>query len=123
MDLNFSPEQEEFRAKVQAFLRDNLPPGWGKAGFRPAGMSMTDFLRDWQRRLYEGGFLGMAWPKEYGGQGASQVEMAIFNEESARVRAPGALNVIGLSMVGPTIITHGTPEQKERYLAKILSGE
>ena len=56
MDLNFSPEQEEFRAKVQAFLRDNLPPGWGKAGFRPEGMSMTDFLRDWQRRLYEGGF-------------------------------------------------------------------
>ncbi len=123
MDLNFSPEQEQFRAKVQAFLRDNLPPGWGKAGFRPEGMSMTDFLRDWQRRLYEGGFLGMAWPKEYGGQGASQIEMAIFNEEVARVRAPAPLNVLGLTMAAPTIITYGTDDQKKRYLSKILSCE
>ena len=123
MDLNFSPEQEEFRAKVQAFLRENLPPGWGQAGFRPEGMSMTDFLRDWQRRLYEGGFLGMAWPKEFGGQGASQIEMAIFNEEVARVRAPAPLNVLGLTMAAPTIITYGTDEQKKRYLSKILSCE
>src|SRR5579863_4583009 len=123
MDLNFSPEQEQFRAKVQAFLRDNLPPGWGKAGFRPDGMSMTEFMRDWQRRLYEGGFLGMAWPKEFGGQGASQIEMAIFNEEVARVRAPAPLNVLGLTMAGPTIITYGTDEQKERYLKPILTAD
>jgi alkylation response protein AidB-like acyl-CoA dehydrogenase len=123
MDLSFSPEQEEFRAKVQAFLRENLPPGWGQAGFRPEGMSMTEFLRDWQRRLYEGGFLGMAWPKEFGGQGASQIEMAIFNEEVARVRAPAPLNVLGLTMAAPTIITYGTDEQKRRYLPKILSCE
>jgi len=123
MDLSFSPEQEEFRARVQGFLRDNLPPGWGQAGFRPEGMSMTDFLRDWQRRLYEGGFLGMAWPKEFGGQGASQIEMAIFNEEVARVRAPAPLNVLGLTMAAPTIITYGTDEQKKRYLSKILSCE
>jgi alkylation response protein AidB-like acyl-CoA dehydrogenase len=108
---------------VQGFLRDNLPPGWGQAGFRPEGMSMTDFLRDWQRRLYEGGFLGMAWPKEFGGQGASQIEMAIFNEEVARVRAPAPLNVLGLTMAAPTIITYGTDEQKKRYLSKILSCE
>jgi alkylation response protein AidB-like acyl-CoA dehydrogenase len=123
MDLNFSPEQEEFRAKVQAFLRENLPRGWGQAGFRPERMSMTEFLRDWQRRLYEGGFLGMAWPKEFGGQGASQIEMAIFNEEIARVRAPAPLNVLGLTMAAPTIITYGTDEQKRRYLPKILSCE
>ncbi len=123
MDLSFSPEQEEFRAKVQTFLHHNLPPGWGKAGFRPEGMSMTEFLRDWQRRLYEGGFLGMAWPKEFGGQGASQIEMAIFNEEVARVRAPAPLNVLGLTMAAPTIITYGTDEQKARYLPKILSCE
>jgi alkylation response protein AidB-like acyl-CoA dehydrogenase len=123
MDLSFSPEQEEFRAKVQAFLRDNLPTGWGQAGFRPEGMSMTEFLRDWQRRLYEGGFLGMSWPKEFGGQGASQIEMAIFNEEIARVRAPAPLNVLGLTMAAPTIITYGTDEQKKRYLTKILSCE
>ena len=123
MDLSFTPEQEQFRAKVQKFLGENLPPGWGKAGFRPDGVSMIEFMRDWQRRLYEGGFLGMAWPREFGGQGASQIEMAIFNEEVARVRAPAPLNVLGLTMAAPTIITYGTDEQKKRYLPKILSCE
>jgi alkylation response protein AidB-like acyl-CoA dehydrogenase len=123
MDLTFTPEQEAFRARVQNFLRDNLPPGWGQAGFRPQGMTMTEFLKDWQRRLYDNGFLGMAWPKEYGGQGASQIEMAIYNEEVARVRAPGPLNVLGISMAGPTIITYGSDEQKKRYLSKILDCE
>ncbi|HUN57541.1 MAG TPA: acyl-CoA dehydrogenase [Candidatus Binataceae bacterium] len=123
MDLAYTPEQEAFRARVQKFLQDNLPPGWGQAGFRPQGMTMTEFLKDWQRRLYDNGFLGMAWPKEYGGQGASQIEMAIYNEEVARVRAPGPLNVLGISMAGPTIITYGTDEQKKRYLSKILDCE
>jgi alkylation response protein AidB-like acyl-CoA dehydrogenase len=123
MDLSFSSAEERIRERVQQFLRENLPPGWGKGGGRPAGMSQVEFLKDWQRRLYDNGFLGMAWPKEYGGQGASQVEMAIFNEEVARFRAPGPLNVLGLSMAGPTIITHGTEEQKKRYLPKILNCE
>jgi alkylation response protein AidB-like acyl-CoA dehydrogenase len=121
MDLSFNPEQEAFRAKVQQFLRDNLPAGWGTPGFRPPGTGTLAFLKDWQRRLYAGGFLGMAWPKEFGGQGASQLEMAIFNEELARVRAPAPLNVLGLTMAAPTIITYGTDEQKARYLPKILS--
>jgi alkylation response protein AidB-like acyl-CoA dehydrogenase len=123
MDLSFSPTEEHFRERVQRFLRENLPPGWGKGGGRPPGMSQIEFLKDWQRRLYDNGFLGMAWPKQYGGQGASQVEMAIFNEEVARLRAPGPLNVLGLSMAGPTIITHGTEEQKKRYLPRILNCE
>lgn len=122
MDLTYSPEEERFRERVRKFFETNLPPGWVE-GKRPPGVTGIDFLRDWQRRLYENGFLGMAWPKEFGGQGASQIEMAIFNEESARVRAPGALNVLGLSMIGPTIISHGTAAQKERFLAKILSAE
>jgi len=123
MDLSFTPEQEAFRTRVQQFLRDNLPPEWGKAGFRPPGMSMNEFLKEWQRRLHDNGFLGMSWPKEYGGQSASQVNMAIFNEEAARVRAPGPLNFLGLSLAGPTIITYGTDEQKKRYLSKILNCE
>jgi alkylation response protein AidB-like acyl-CoA dehydrogenase len=123
MDLSFSPDQERFRQRVQQFLRDNLPSGWGKGGGRPPGMSQIDFLKDWQRRLNDNGLLGMAWPKEYSGQGASQVEMAIFNEEVARFRAPGPLNVLGMSMAGPTIITHGTDDQKRRYLPKILNCE
>lgn len=122
MDLSYSPEEERFRDRVRDFFAANLPPGWIE-GKRPPGVGSLEFLRDWQRRLYANGFLGLAWPKEFGGLGASQIEMAIFNEESARVRAPGALNAIGLSMVGPTIISHGTPEQKERYLSKILSAD
>jgi alkylation response protein AidB-like acyl-CoA dehydrogenase len=124
MDLAFGPEEESFRQRVRDFLRDNLPPKWGTAEQRlPEGMTQTEFLRDWQRRLYDNGLLGMSWPKEYGGRGASRVEMAIFNEEMARRRAPGPLNGLGLSMAGPTIITHGTEEQKQRFLRKILTCE
>jgi alkylation response protein AidB-like acyl-CoA dehydrogenase len=124
MDLSFSPEEEAFRQKVRNFLSANLPKGWNEPGFHlPEEMDRIEFLKDWQRRLYENGFLGMAWPKEYGGQGASQVEMAIFNEEMARFRAPAPLNALGLSMAGPTIITHGTEAQKKRFLKKILSCE
>lgn len=124
MDLSFSPEEEAFRQKVRDFLSANLPEGWNEPGFRlPEDTDRIDFLKDWQRRLYENGFLGMAWPKEYGGQGASQVEMAIFNEEMARFRAPAPLNALGLSMAGPTIVTHGSEVQKKRFLKNILSCE
>jgi alkylation response protein AidB-like acyl-CoA dehydrogenase len=124
MDLSFSPEEERFRERVRSFLRENLPKGWSEPGFSlPSDMDRIEFLKDWQRRLYDEGLLGLAWPREYGGQGASQVEMAIFNEEMARHRAPAPLNALGLSMAGPTIITHGTEEQKKRYLKNILSCE
>ncbi|HEV3110526.1 MAG TPA: acyl-CoA dehydrogenase [Candidatus Binataceae bacterium] len=121
MDLTYGPEEERFRAKVKSFLEANLPKGWGTSDFGSIGRDEVQFLRDWQRKLYANGFLGMSWPKEYGGQGASAIEMAIFNEEAAKLRAPSPLNVLGLSLAGPTIIAHGTPEQKSRHLAKILS--
>jgi alkylation response protein AidB-like acyl-CoA dehydrogenase len=73
MDLSFNPEEERFRERVRDFLRENLPPGWLDGGSRPPGTTQLEFLRQWQRRLYEKGFLGMAWPKEFGGQGASQI--------------------------------------------------
>ncbi|MGO9061960.1 MAG: acyl-CoA dehydrogenase [Candidatus Binataceae bacterium] len=123
MDLNYGPEEERFRAQVRKFLETNLPKGWGSSDFGSMGRDEVEFLRDWQRKLHENGFLGMSWPKEYGGQGASAIEMAIFNEEMAKVRAPSPLNVLGLSLAGPTIIAHGTPEQKSRHLSKILSAD
>jgi alkylation response protein AidB-like acyl-CoA dehydrogenase len=123
MDLNYGPEDERFRLRVRSFLENNLPKGWGSTDFGALGRDEVAFLRDWQRKLYEHGFLGMSWPKEYGGQGASAIEMAIFNEEMAKVRAPSPLNVLGLSLAGPTIIAHGTPEQKSRHLSKILSAD
>lgn len=124
MDLSFTEEEERYRQRVRSFMQENLPEGWGKPGYKQlAGDAATEFQRDWTRRLHRAGFLGMAWPREYGGQGASQIELAIFNEEAARFRAPNPINGVGLILAGPTIMAHGTEEQKKRYLPKILSGE
>ena len=123
MDLSFSAEEEQFRQDLRDWLNNNLPEGWGTSFKMPKGKARMEFLRDWQRLLHDGGYLGLSWPKEYGGRGASMIEMAIFNEEMAKAEAPGPLNVLGLSMAGPTIIVHGTEEQKQRYLPKILSCE
>jgi alkylation response protein AidB-like acyl-CoA dehydrogenase len=110
---------------VRSFLKANLPASGQEESEsrRGEGTTRTEVLRDWQRRLYENGFVGMAWPREYGGQGTSQIELAIFNEEMARFRAPAPLNLTALNLVGPTLIAHGTEEQKKRFLQKILSCE
>jgi len=124
MDLTDTPEEAAFRLKARKWLEENLPQGVANRGFALAIDQQTvRVLTEWQRRLWEAGYLGLSWPKAYGGQGASMIESAIFNEEMARVRAPAPLNELGLSMGGPTILEHGTEEQKRRYLPKILSCE
>ncbi len=124
MDLNDGSQEAAFRRRARDFIRANLPDGWGTPDYiLPKGDAYLEFLRDWQRRLYEGGFLGLEWPKEYGGQDAGLVEAAIFGEEQARARAPQPLNVVGLFLTGPTLLAHGTEEQKRRHLRKILSCE
>jgi alkylation response protein AidB-like acyl-CoA dehydrogenase len=124
MDLSYSPEEERFREKVRSFLKANLPAEWDAgSNFQRTGDAQIEFLRDWQRKLYEAGLLGLEWPREYGGQGASLIEKAIFNEEMAKFRAPFPLNIIGLINAGSTLIVHGTEVQKKRYLPKILSCE
>jgi alkylation response protein AidB-like acyl-CoA dehydrogenase len=124
MDLNYTREQEAFRQKARKWLEANVPKEIVDRGFAlPVDGRRVALLKQWQRRLYEAGYLGIDWPKEYGGQGLTIVEAAIFNEETARVRAPAPLNSLGLSMGGPTIIAHGTDEQKRRFLQKILTCE
>jgi alkylation response protein AidB-like acyl-CoA dehydrogenase len=124
MDLSDTREEAAFREKARAWLKENLPTGIANRGFALAiDEDSVRMLTDWQRRLWEAGYLGLSWPKEYGGQGASMIESAIFNEEMARVRAPAPLNELGLSMGGPTILEHGTEDQKRRFLPKILSCE
>ena len=81
------------------------------------------FLREWQKRLFDAGFIGLTWPKEYGGRGLTFMEEFILHEEMALAKAPPVLNILGIAMAGPTIIAYGTEEQKKRYLAKILSCE
>ena len=82
-----------------------------------------DYLKAWQRKLYDGGWAAVAWPKQYGGRGASTMQQVIFWEEMARAGAPPLANVLGVGLVGPTLIAFGTQEQRDRYLAKILSAE
>jgi alkylation response protein AidB-like acyl-CoA dehydrogenase len=118
MDLTLSPSEEAFRDELRAWLAANDPgsePEGDEAGF--------EFRRAWQRRLHRAGWAGLSWPQEFGGRGATLVEQAIFNEELARARSPQMANVLGLAMGGPTVIAHGTDEQKRRYLAPILSAE
>ncbi len=122
MDLRDTPEEAAFRAKLRAWLEANLPEerrGW-RGGEQRFG---DDFGREWSRKLYDAGYAGLTWPKEYGGAGAPYSHQAIFLEESARAQAPAHVGVIGLGMAGPTIMVHGTDAQKQRHLAKILSAE
>jgi alkylation response protein AidB-like acyl-CoA dehydrogenase len=119
MDLRDTPEEAAFRQEVRAFIASNLPESARERG----GRRFEDADRDWSSRLGRAGYAGLTWPKEYGGAGAPYSHHAIFLEELARAEAPPHIGVIGIGMAGPTIIAWGTPAQKERYLAKILSAE
>ncbi|HLW70330.1 MAG TPA: acyl-CoA dehydrogenase family protein [Candidatus Binataceae bacterium] len=124
MEMSDSPEQAEFRARARDWLARNKPSNIMDRGFALAiDDESVRALKDWQRRLYDAGYLGISWPVEYGGQGLTIIEGAIFNEEVARARAPAPLNELGLAMGGPTILEHGTEEQKRRYIKKILTCE
>src|SRR2546423_14634738 len=123
MDLTLFPNEQQFRDEFRAWLKTNLPEEWKGATNTEDREDYIEYLRDWQRKLYEGGWAGISWPKEYGGRGATLMEQAIFQEELARANAPQLIGTIGLSLVGPTIIALGTDEQKSRYLPPILSGE
>jgi len=125
MDLNYTAEEERFRDEVRAWLAANLPKDGESLYHESEKMDeWMAFLKGWQRKLYDAGWSGISWPKEYGGRGATIIEELIFTEEMARARAPNLMNVsIGIELVGPAIIHHGTEEQKRRYLPKILSAE
>ena len=121
MQLRDSPEEAAFREEVRAWLADNLTDDL--RGRRGGAARFEEWGREWSRNLGEAGYAALTWPKEYGGGGAPYSHQAILLEELARSQAPGHIGVIGLGMAGPTIIVHGTDEQKARYLPKILSAE
>lgn len=126
MDLSFTPDEERFRDELRSWLAVNLPGDWERT-LADANENMDQwmsFLRRWQYKLYQAGWAGISWPKEYGGRGATIIQQLIFAEEMARARAPNLINLgVGIDLVGPAIIHHGTEEQKRRYLPRILSGE
>jgi alkylation response protein AidB-like acyl-CoA dehydrogenase len=124
MDLSFTPEQESFRKKVRAWLKANVPKREkDSSGIEYGDPKRTAALKAWQRKLYDAGYVAMGWPKEYGGQAADVVQQTIVNEELLLARAPGLVGMMGIQMVGPTLIQFGTDEQRRRYLPKILSAE
>jgi alkylation response protein AidB-like acyl-CoA dehydrogenase len=119
VDLTFTDEQLAFRNELRDWLAAN-PPGDAPHGDDDAEEA---WRREWQRRLYDGGWAGVHWPTEFGGRGASLTETAIFFEELGKAGAPLPANVLGLLLGGPTLMVWGSDEQKERYLPPILSAD
>jgi alkylation response protein AidB-like acyl-CoA dehydrogenase len=122
MDLNLTPDELLFRDELRGWLEDNVPKEWEERREEPLEKRF-EFLKAWQRKLYDAGWAGISWPKEYGGRGAKLMEQVIFWEEMARAGAPPLANILGIGLVGPTLIAFGTEAQKKRFLARILSGE
>ena len=125
MKLQFSPADEQFRAEIAAWLADNLVGEFAQLKFRggPGDEHMfPEERKKWERKLAEGGWTCVGWPKEHGGRGLSIEQQVIFFEEYARAGAPGRMGHIGDGLAGPTLIAFGSDEQKKKYLPGILSG-
>src|SRR5579863_6203341 len=121
LDLNLSPSEEAFRQEVRGWIRQNLPPEWTVDRLEELKPEEAVACgRKWQERCGAAGWLGLAWPKQYGGRGATLMEQAIYVTEAIEARSPMAVDKIGLQLVGPGLIEVGTPEQKERFLGRIL---
>jgi alkylation response protein AidB-like acyl-CoA dehydrogenase len=119
MDLSYTSQEQAFRAELRAWLEVNVP----RQPLPPTLEEEAAFLTAWQRQLFDAGWAAVHWPRDYGGRGASLTEQAIFQEEMSRARAPQMMNRVGINLVGPTLIAHGTEEQRQRYLPRILSCE
>jgi alkylation response protein AidB-like acyl-CoA dehydrogenase len=122
-DLDFAPEHRQFRDSVREFLANRLTARLrAGASATPTVFAEPEIGREWQRILYEKGWLAYNWPREFGGTGWSAVERYIFEKECALANAPG-LPVLGLKLLASVLCAHGTPQQQRNYLPKILSGE
>lgn len=119
----FSDEQVlEFRLKLRAWLEGALDSRWRDSRQDLTVDEVRSFQRKWDEQLHTGGYAGLAWPTEHGGQGLGPIEDLVFYEESARVEAPEGFGRVGRLLAGPAIISRGTPEQRNRYLPSILDG-
>ena len=124
MDFGYTPEQEAFRSQVRTWLEANQPPPLSSEEKE----NLTDDLlwergKTWHKKLHEGGWAGISWPKKYGGRGATFIEQVIFGQELARLNLSVGINVLGIIMTGPALMQWGTEEQKARYLKPILSAD
>ena len=125
VDLTPTAEQRRLRAECREWLEANLPWEYG-VGLPPRHGSLDDevaFGRDWQRRLADGRWVGVTWPEAYGGRGAGALAHYVVQEELARARAPELVGRIGVNLVGPTLLAHGTEDQRRRWLPAILRAD
>src|SRR3990170_1200359 len=124
LNLDLTPAEEAFRGEFASWLSANLPADIRASRLRGRPEAeVIEVRRAWERRLGEADWLGVSWPKEYGGRGASAMEHVVYLQELLRADAPEPLDMLGLDMVGPTIIETGTEEQKQRFLPPMLRGE
>jgi alkylation response protein AidB-like acyl-CoA dehydrogenase len=125
VDLNDTPQQAEYRVKVRAWLEEHKAQAPDVRSTRAGAEdeAYVDARRRWQGMLAEGGLAGVTWPVDFGGQGLGPIEQVIVGQEIGRARVPGILDTIGIGMLGPTIIAHGTDEQKTRFLGPMLHGD
>ncbi|HEY6380048.1 MAG TPA: acyl-CoA dehydrogenase family protein [Candidatus Dormibacteraeota bacterium] len=122
MDFQLSPEDAAFRDEVRSWLGDHRDQIEATRALDwEAGGEAFERYRDWERELHKAGLAGAAWPVEYGGRGASLVQQAILTDEYVRADAPARINRLGLGLLGPTLMVHGTQAQRERHLARILN--
>ena len=122
MDLRPDAHETAFREELRDWLRAHLPWEYG-VGLPPRYEDLADEVaegRKWQAELASGRWVGVAWPEEYGGRSAGPVEHFIVQEELARARAPEMVGRIGINLAGPTLLAHGTEEQKQQWLPPIL---
>lgn len=123
MELRYRPEEETFRAELRQWLAAALP-SLPSQPHREDWAGRRRFDCDWQRRLYDAGYAGIAWPVEFGGRGASPTEQLVFYEELSRAGAPEVgVNFVGLLHAGPTLMAEASAEQKARHLPRVLRGE
>lgn len=126
MDLRHRPEDEAFRDEVRAWLREHLVGDYaalGGAGGPGREHEGFELRRSWERLLGQGGWIGLGWPRAFGGRDASLIQQVIFHEEYAAAGAPGRVNHVGEQLLAPTVLAYGTDEQRARFLPGILSGE
>jgi alkylation response protein AidB-like acyl-CoA dehydrogenase len=119
MDVRFDDATEAFRQEVRTWLEANVP----RESMPSDPQGAFHYTRAWQKKMFDAGWAGIHWPEAYGGRGATLLEQAVFQQELARAQAPPMANTLGLMIVGPTLMVHGTEEQKKRYIPRILSAE
>src|SRR5256712_2885076 len=125
MDFDFSEREEAFRKEVRAWLEANVPDDLRGKAFAASRADVDEVrrLRAWQKTMREAGYVGLNWPREFGGRGATLTEQIILFQEMARAESPQFVNRGGLSMLGPTLMKYGTPAQQTKHLQNILTAD